>query len=276
MNRESETETDNLPSDLRESDVPPQLDVAAAVAAQVFGNLPLIGPDWLRSSIAMQANFAQLLPGATALSAADLNGPRSRAEREEEDTKDKSERMMDVMEEVARQREEWQRTTHSFGTTTMSGAEWQTMSEDLRDGGELRTWLLARIMADGHTRAEAEHLADRAGDVAEIMATPDSQRTPEQRHELTEAQRDPELRRYVDMAARHSQEMHGPDTARNETAASTDRVAAQVEETNRSFASAPPLSAHYRAALDATTPLQADRVLTASRPQPAMSGGLDI
>lgn len=276
MREESETIGDSAKAN------EPVIDVAAAVAAQVFGNLPLIGLDWLRSSIAMQANFAQLLPGATALSAADLNGPRNRADQEEQEAKDKSERMMDVMEEVARQREEWQRTTHSFGSTTMTGAEWQTMSEDLRDGGELRTWLLARIVADGHTRAEAERLADRAGDVAEIMATPDSQRTPEQRHELTEANRDPELHRYVDIAARHSQEMHGPHMARNEavasgtTAASVDQGADAIED----FPTAPDLRAEFRTAQAATVPPDARRTgasaSTAPAPQPVLASGFNV
>jgi hypothetical protein len=267
----------------QESDTPassteaePPVDVSAAIAAQVFGDVPIVGPDWLRSSIAMQANFAQLLPGATALNAVELNGPRTRADREEQDARDNRSRMMDVVEEAERQREEWAQTSHSFGTTTMTGEEWGTLSGELEEGGAVRTWLLARIMRDGHTQEEAERLVDRARNVAEIMATPESQRTPEQRRELGEANRDPELRRYVDMAARQSQEMHGPGMARNETVASTDRVAAQVEETNRSFASAPPLSAHYRAALDATAPLDADRVLPAPRPQAAMSGGLEI
>lgn len=270
MTQESDTTTeiDNA------GDEPP-VDVSAAIAARAFGDVPIVGPDWLRSHIVMQADFAQRLPGAT-LTAADLNGPRSRADQEEQEERRKSERMMDAVGEVERQREEWARTSHSFGTTTMTGQQWNTLSADLEDGGAVRAWLLAQIVADGHTQQEAEHIADRAQNVAEIMATPEAQRTAEQQHELSEANRDPELRRYVDMAARHSREMHGPDLAGNETAASADRVATQFDEANRSFASAPNLSAHYRAALDATAPVRADRAPPAPRPQAAMSGGFEI
>lgn len=254
--------------------------MSAAIAAQVFGDVPLVGPDWLRSSITMQANFAQLLPGATSATAADLNGPRNRAEREEDEAKAKSDRMMNAVEEVERQREEWARTSHSFGTTTMTGEQWNTLSADLEEGGAVRNWLLAQIMADGHTRVEAERLVDRARNVAEIMATPESQRTAEQRRELSEANRDPELRRYVDMAAEHSRGLHGPDMSSNASAANADNEAsanahaAALED----FPSAPNLGAEFRTAQASTVPLDAPQPSrsTAPTPQPVLASGFAV
>jgi hypothetical protein len=260
----------------------PPVDIGAAIAARAFGDVPLIGPDWLRSTILMQADFAQRLPGAIALTAAELNGSRSRAEQEEQDERRKSERMMDAVGEVERQREEWARTNHSFGTTTMTGQQWSTLSADLEEGGAVRAWLLAQIMADGHTQEEAEHIADRAQNAAEIMATPEAQRTAEQQHELAAAERDPELRRYMDMAARHSQEMHGPGLARNEasasgsTPASINLGAAAIED----FPNAPNLGAEFRVAQAATVPLDMPRrtpsATTAPTPQPVLASGFEV
>lgn len=273
MGQESETTANS-----EEAELP--VDVSAAIAAQVFGNVPLVGPDWLRSSITMQANFAQLLPGATSTTAADLNGPRNRAEREEDEAKAKSDRMMNAVEEAERQREEWARTSHSFGTTTMTGEQWNTLSADLEEGGAVRNWLLAQIMADGHTRVEAERLADRARNVAEIMATPESQRTAEQRRELSEANRDPELRRYVDMAARHSRDLHGPDMSQNETGASAETVASVAAHASalEDFPSAPNLGAEFRTAQAATVPLDAPQPSrsTAPTPQPVLASGFAV
>jgi len=263
-------------------DPEPPVNVSAAIAAQVFGDVPLVGPDWLRSSIAMQANFAQLLPGATSATAADLNGPRNRVEREEDEAKAKSDRMMNAVEEAERQREEWARTSHSFGTTSMTGEQWDTMSEDLREGGALRDWLLAQIMADGHTREEAERLADRTRNVAEIMAIPESQRTAEQRRELAEAERDPEVRQYVDMAAEHSRELHGPDVRRNASAANADNeVSASARATALAdFPSAPNLGAAFRTAQTSTAPLDVPRAApstsTAPTPQPVLASGFAV
>lgn len=264
------------------TDPEPPVDVSAAIAAQVFGDVPLVGPDWLRSHIAMQANFAQALPGATAPNAVELNGPRTRADREEQDARDNRSRMMDVVEEVERQREEWARTSHSFGTTTMTGEEWGTLSDELEEGGAVRNWLLTQIMADGHTRVEAERIANRAGEVAEIMATPEAQRTPEQRRELSEANRDPELRRYIDMAARHSRELHGADMGQNETSASAetaDSVAGQATAL-ADFPTAPNMGAEFRTAQAATVPPDARRTgastSTAPTPQPVLASGFDV
>lgn len=273
MGQESETTANSNQAE-------PPVDVSAAVAAQVFGNTPIPGPDWLRSSITMQANFAQLLPGATSATAADLNGPRNRAEREEDEARAKTDRMMSAVEEAERQREEWARTRHSFGTTTMTGEQWNTLSSDLEKGGAVRNWLLAQIMADGHTRVEAERLVDRARNVAEIMSTPESQRTPEQRRELAEAERDPELRRYVDDAAEYSRTLHGENLDRNqssETAAmdrSTEARTAALED----FPTAPNLGASFRTAQAATLPLDTARVSrsTAPTPQPVLASGFDV
>ena len=260
----------------------PTVDVSAAIAAQVFGDVPIVGPDWLRSSIAMQANFAQLLPGATAPNAVELNGPRTRADRDEQEARENSGRMMDVVEEVERQREEWARTSHSFGATTMSGEEWNTLSADLEDGGAVRNWLLGQIMADGHTRVEAERLVDRTREVAEIMATPEAQRTPEQRRELSEANRDPELRRYVDMAARHSRELLGADIGQNETGASAETAESATSHAAAlaDFPTAPTLGTEFRTAQAATVPPDSRRAVastsTAPTPQPVLASGFDV
>jgi hypothetical protein len=257
----------------------PPVDVSAAIAAQVFGDVPIVGPDWLRSHIAMQANFAQLLPGATALNAVELNGPRTRADRDEQEAREHSGRMMDVVEEVERQREEWARTSHSFGTTTMSGEQWESLSDELEDGGAVRNWLLTQIMADGHTRVEAERIADRARDVSQIMATPESQRTAEQRRELSEANRDPELRRYVDMAARHSRELHGADMEQNEFGASAetaDSVAAQAAAL-ADFPTAPNMGAEFRTAqANVPPPARQTGQSTSPTPQPILASGFDV
>lgn len=276
MTQESDTTTE-----LENAGDEPPLDIGAAIAAQIFGEVPIVGPAWLRSSIAMQADFAQRLPGAIALAAAELNGSRSRADQEQDERR-KSERMMDAVGEVRRQREEWARTNHSFGATTMTGQQWSTLSADLEEGGAVRAWLLAQIMADGHTQDEAEHIADRAQNAAEIMATPEGQRTAEQQHELAAAERDPELRRYMDMAARHSQEMHGPGVARNEasasgsTPASVNLGAAAIED----FPNAPHLGAQFRVAQAAAVPLDTPRrgptATTAPPPQPVLASGFDV
>ena len=257
------------------------MDVSAAIAARVFGDVPLVGPDWLRSSIAMQASFAQLLPGATALTAASLNGPRNRAEREEDEAKAKSDRMMNAVEEAERQREEWARSSHSFGTTTMTGEQWNNLSADLEDGGALRNWLLAQIMADGHTRVEAEQIADRAQNVAEIMATPESQRTAEQRRELAEANRDPELRRYVDAAAQYSQHNRDRASSRDARLGSGDSAQSVLADSEElaNFTSAPDLGAEFRAAQTAAPP-DAPRTgpsqSTAATPQRVLASGFEV
>ncbi|HEV2818251.1 MAG TPA: hypothetical protein VGW40_13645 [Allosphingosinicella sp.] len=275
MTQESDTAADSPEAE-------PPVDVSAAIAAQVFGDVPIVGPDWLRSSIAMQANFAQLLPGATALSAAELNGPRTRADREEQEARETSHRMMDVVEEAERQREEWARTSHSFGTTTMSGEQWHDLSADLEGGGAVRTWLLAQIMADGHTRAEAERIADRARNVADIMATPEAQRTPEQRRELSEANRDPELRQYVEAAADYSRTLHRDGLDRNQTTetASTDTSLEVRTAALENFPNAPALGTEFRTAQAATVSPDGRRAVasasTAPTPQPVIASGFDV
>lgn len=275
MGQESETTANS-------SDAEPSVDVSAAIAAQVFGNVPLVGPDWLRSSIAMQANFAQLLPGATSTTAADLNGPRNRAEREEDEAKAKSDRMMNAVEEAERQREEWARTSHSFGTTTMTGEQWGTLSEELEEGGAVRNWLLARIMRDGHTQEEAERLADRVRNVARIMAIPESQRTPEQRRELREANRDPEVQEYVEAAADYAQTVHGAGISREQTAVSGQTAQSVVAGADalEIFASAPDLSGEFRTAQAAVTPLDVPgtgrSTSNAPPPQPVLASGFAV
>ncbi|MEA3014306.1 MAG: hypothetical protein QOD42_2851 [Sphingomonadales bacterium] len=230
----------------------------------------------------MQADFAQRLPGAIAMTAADLNGSRTRAEQEEQEERRKSERMMDAVGEVERQREEWARASHSFGATTMTGQQWNTLSAELEEGGAVRNWLLAQIMADGHTPEETRRIADRAQNAAEIMATPESQRTADERHELAAAERDPELRRYMGMAARHSRELHGPELARNEasasgsTPASVNLGAAAIED----FPNAPNLGAEFRTAQAAIAPLDIPRrtpsTTTAPTPQPVLASGFEV
>lgn len=257
----------------------PPVDVSAAIAAQVFGDVPLVGPDWLRSSIAMQANFAQLLPGAAALSAAELNGSRTRAEREEDEAKSKSERMMNAVEEVARQREEWARTSHSFGTTTMTGAEWKLLSADLKDGGALHQWLIARLMKDGKTEAQAEHKADEIADVTAIMAKPKLQRTPAEEAKMKKAEKDPEFQRIMPELA---EQRRGNKAGIEVRGALNGDQATSTTEGADLFASAPDLTRHHRAALVAEKPLDLPRgagthlLSREPAPVPAASAGLDL
>lgn len=252
----------------------PTIDIGTAVYALAFNAvaLPPNLPEAIRQRIEESAARER-----EALGPADALAFETRGRREEDERKKDSDRKMEVLEEVERQREEWARTSHSFGSVTRTGAEWQELSQDLRSG-ELRNWLLVQIMADGHSRADAERIADKARDIAGIIATPESLRTPEQRRDMAEADRDPQLRRYLDMADRHSREMHGPDIARNEAAASTDTMASLDARTGAiaDFPNAPNLAAEFLAAQAPAEATNAPSRSTAPTPQRVLATGFDV
>lgn len=165
--------------------------------------------------------------------------------------------------------------TTTLAGMTMTGTQWQSLSNDLKEDGALRDWLVEQMMRDGKTREEAERKTDEMADVYGAMAKPPSQRSNEEREAIKRAESDPEFRRYTKMAVDRKQELSAAADQRQ--SADADR-AASVDDGSDLVASAPDLSAHHRVAVAATPPVASPLpppVPQAPQSSPGMAG-LDV
>jgi phage terminase small subunit len=270
---ESETETTSR----RESDLDAAASVASYVAARIFNRvaLPPQLSEAMKDLIEARAERELALPGPANF---DMTARDAKEKREKEADDHTQDQLGWIQQEQQREREEWARTSHSFGTTKMTGAEWKLLSEDLKDGA-LRQWLIARLMKDGKTEAQAERKADEIADIATIMAKPESQRTPAEHAKMHKAEQDPEFQRIMpELAEQRRGHTAGLDSR---GIMNGDQTASTTQGADL-FASAPDLTSHHRAALAAEKPLDLPREAAApllsreAAPIPAASAGLDL
>lgn len=102
-----------------------------------------------------------------------------------------------ILQQQQREREEWLERQITVAGTTMKGAQWQELSKRLREDEGFRERLMQLYIARGMSKEQAEARVDRVAEVAEIAATPESQRTDEQRDIIRNAQVDPSFKRDV-------------------------------------------------------------------------------
>lgn len=252
MGKEGGSSDIGLPIGNRTDDNRRQADAATEVAGAIFGQAPSKGLTFARATaIESEANFARRLVGAENFINISANETtalqRARQQREDEDQEAIAETLATIQRR--HEREEWARAVHSFGSTRMSGAEWQAFAQELRGDTALRRWLEERIRRDGHSADAARGIADRVADVADIMAIPESQRTAEQRQRLEAARRDPTLSRYLDDAANRFQATR-PRTAHDRTLAtgSTAASARAGADELAGFTTAPDVRGQFVAA----------------------------
>lgn len=252
--------------------------IASYVAALAFSRiaLPPQLSDAVRRSIEALAERERELSGPAN---ADL-AVRDAKEKREKDADDHKEQQVGwIQHEQQREREQWARSSHSFGATTMTGAEWKLLSDELKGDGALRQWLVARLMKDGRTEEEAKQKAGEIADIAAIMATPESQRTPAEQAKMKKAEQDPEFQRVLPELAEFQRT--GGAALSQRQSLDTDQIAS-TQARSEIFASAPDLKTHHRAALAAAEPLDVTRPAVAATapdrpaPMPAASAGLDL
>jgi len=254
-----------------------QIDVAGLTMAHAFGAAaPPPGLSTVAiAAIEMQANFAQRLPGADRFLTTARSGPvgqKSAAEREEEEAKDALEFLSLIAEEQKRERDEWARSSHAFAGIELTGEQWGELGDELRRDGPLRQWLISRMVRDGKTDAQAAAKADEFADVFTALSKPPSQRSPEENAAIDRARSDPDFQRYTSQIA--GQHFGGRTAEVSVRSGRTD----SVERGQDAFATAPPLGAHHRASLVATTPLDVPKpVATVSNAaMPAAPAGLEV
>lgn len=258
-----------------------QADTATEVAGAFFGHAPSVQEAFAAASIEREANLARRLPGAeNFVLPGNAESIVLRREREErEDAYELAVAQTLALNERQRERDEWARTTHSFGSTRMTGAEWESFAIELRGDSELRRWLLERIRRDGHSEDAARGIADRVAGVAEIMAIPESQRTAEQRQRIEAARRDPTLSGYLDQAAAQHHRQRGYSTERDRAVRSgptASSVAAGADELT-GFTAAPDIRSHYGQAQTRPTPVGAPPLAPAPEVAGAVApSGFDI
>lgn len=257
MGYDNETANSKTTS-VRESDLDAAAAVASHVAARIFNRvaLPRHLSEAVKDLIEARAERERELPGPANF---DMTA-REGKEKREKDAEDHTQAQLGwIQQERQREQEEWARTSHSFGTTTMTGAEWKLLSEDLKEGA-LRQWLIARLMKDGKTEAQAERKADQIADIAAIMAKPESQRTPAEHAKMKKAEQDPEFQRIMPELAEQRRSSKTGLEARGTL--NGDQAASTTEGADL-FASAPDLTRHHRAALAAEKPLDLPREVAA-------------
>jgi len=249
-----------LPSANGAEDNRREADTATEVAGAVFGHAPSARLSFASAApVEREANLARRLTGAENFVNLGPNDSivirRQREEQEETDSLALTQTLDTV--ERQREREEWARTSHSFGSTRMTGAEWQAFGQELRGDADLRRWLLERIRRDGHSENAARGIADRVADVADIMALPESQRTVEQSQRLEAARRDPTTSRYLDEAAAQHNRQRGASSERDRAARSGSTEASVTAGADElvGFTTAPDIRSHYGRAQTRATPM---------------------
>jgi hypothetical protein len=214
---------------------------------------------------------------------------------------DDAEALEEMADQMERERK-WSEETHRFGDVEMSGDEWEELSEQLSGNTPLRKRMIERLMAQGQSQKQAEETVDKAAEVSHIMNVPESQRTPEQRRILTEAEKKPGVAQVIKWGA----EARSNEVSRDESYAPmgadrnvsvqnrTDAFASDIdlsgagmrrsisnEGTTHTFPSAPDLTAAHAKAVAATEPLergpQQIAAATVKPPAPAANmSGLDV
>lgn len=278
------TDTDFPSADQKEDGR--KVGAATLVAAAIYGGAPLNVSFAKAAAIEAEAELIKQQDGMENFISASGNvAVKSRSEKEKEQDEKALELLSSILEELEsekqreREREEWSRTLHSFGRVEMTGAEWQSFSDALRGDTELRRWLVERAQRNGHTETEAEAIADEVADISNIMAIPESQRTPEQRQRLQTAQGNPELREYMEAAAdRHRRERGASNERENSlrTGSTVASVRAGADELE-AFSSAPNLKTHYVRAASVEIGDQPPPAPPAkSTPAPVISSGFEM
>lgn len=246
------------------------VDAATDVAAKFFNDLPLRASFARAAHIEAQADMAMRLEGAENFTnAAMVRMQPGRGVDDEENDDNASvgkaivRSALDQMtRDQERQREEHLRSTSTFAGVAMTGAEWKGLSDALSQDSPLRRWLMERMKRDGKTEREAEELTRQMGRTAAIMAKPESESTAEDRAFLDRVEQDPEIQHYlaeVDMKQR-GLDPRAADLTESVMAGSTDISVDSRSAAFESFPTAPDATAHYRAALTSTAPLDAPRV----------------
>ena len=250
--------------DLADTDLPSadqkynrrQVGAATLVAAASYGMAPLNVSFAKAAAIEAEASLIKQLDGMeNFISASSLSSVlvKSRFEQEKEQEEKTLQLVASAVAEIESQRqrelerEEWSCSLHGFGRIEMTGADWQSFSDALHGDSELRRWLVERARRNGHSEVEAQAIADQVQDVGNIMAIPDSQRTPAQRQRLEAANNNPEFRQYMEAAAAQHQRERGPSNERENslrTGSMAASVAAGADELT-GFATAPDMRAQY-------------------------------
>lgn len=190
---------------------------------------------------------------------------------------DDAEALEEMADQMERERK-WSEETHRFGDVEMSGDEWEELSEQLSGNTPLRKRMIERLMAQGQSQKQAEETVDKAAEVSHIMNVPESQRTPEQRRILTEAEKQPSVGQVIKWGA----ETQSNEVSRNRSNESV--YAGRAESVSQGadiFSSAPSLTAEHAKAVAATEPLdrrpQQIAEATVKPPAPAANmSGLDV
>ena len=200
----NDTGTIDLPSD-NSRNSGRQVNASVYTLAAVFGavTLPDGMPDYLKEHIEREANFAQMLDTAGLTIGGFGGGPldqKTKEERQQEHDDEAGAQLAATFEEIEhqREREEWSHTLSTVGGVEMTGAEWRTLAQRLRDDQDLHRRLIEAFEKRGMTEAEAETRYERVADVAEIAAIPPGQRTEEQTAAFEKANADPSFN--ADMA----------------------------------------------------------------------------
>lgn len=271
----SEERQVGLPPGELEVDHERQADLATAVAANFFGPPAIQVSFSLAARAEAEAEALRRLDGAeNFVRVAPSDRPsylRNRKEEEDDGPSDGTAAAFSSLQ-ARRQREEWAQTEHSFGSTTLTGAQWQELGQDLRGDTEMRRWLLEKIQRDGKSRAEAERIAKDVADIADIMAKPPSQRTAEEKRRLEDAQKNPELQGYAKEAAEHQKRLRGQRSERDRAveSGSTDKSTAARADELSSFKSAPDMRSHYtRVGSGDSMPPESAPASGATQPPPA-------
>ncbi|GAD50993.1 hypothetical protein NT2_13_00800 [Caenibius tardaugens NBRC 16725] len=269
-------------------------------------------------TVAMAGSFGSFIPGAIATAYASLvwtlelhgdfsisNGggtlqdyfeelvegsPEQKKAQEQDDAL--RDAMDDAQEVREREREEWERTEHSLGGVTMTGAEWSAFSDDLKNDTPLRRWLIAQIkQKENKTDAEAKTEADDIALYAKMQSMPPSQWTGD----MTALDR--KLSEHPDIKAEYEEYVAGAAKRRDQSLGQSNALETSVSDGSRNssgetkddilddhpFAGTPNLAPQFRSAaapsivadatVDPALPKPGAQVAIAAKPALPMTGG---
>lgn len=240
-----------------------------AVAAAVFG---LKGA--FSQHVAMEANAFQNQLGSERFILGKGGGIKTAGGISEDDRDEKRREdfalALDLMADQARERKEWSMTESTLADVTMTGANWELISDSLSNDTDARKLLLAQMIADGYSEEEANQMVDEIALAARGQSMPKGDRTPDMNAAIDKVNQDPALGHYLGIAQQNSLNATKPEI---EGATSAPPQSMKLSQTQ--FSSAPNLSSHHASSLAATTPLDGARI-AAEAPPPANAIGLDI
>lgn len=262
-----------------------QVDTATIVAAKSFADFSIKAPFAVVAAI--EAKVAQALAtpdGELFIRASNITA--NTAVTAEEKSKAQQEKFRDGMAVIEaedkrqRERDEWAKTTSTFGNVTMTGAEWQAFSDDLKGDTPLRRWMIERLQKDGKTVEEAHEFANTMSVLLAIQAMPEGDRTEEQKKQLNEANKNPEIQsilleakeKRIELASTRA--VAAEQVTGAEQSKSTKLRASELVD----FASAPILSQSYQTALATEKPLENSTKSDPAKPTPPIlqSSGFDF